>query len=164
MRNLFLLFICSFSLIASDPTPKEFSGLWYEIARTPNEYEKNCVAASVEYTLSAMDKYEVTNRCFDTKIGGDLIVYNGKGQTLKPGSASRLRLTYFWVFSREYHLYHYDNDYAVMASNDFENVWIMSRSPQLSKEKLSVALRKLASAMDTKRLIYTPQDPKGRYK
>lgn len=164
MRNLFLLFICSLSLHASAPTPKEFSGLWYEIARTPNDYEKNCVAASVEYTLTSTDKYEVTNRCFDTKIGGDLIIYNGIGKTLLPGSAAKLRLTYFWVFSRDYHLYHYDNDYAVMASDDFENVWIMSRTPHLSKEKLSVALKKLASAMDTKRLIYTPQDANGRYK
>jgi len=144
-------------------TPQAFSGLWYEIARTYNDYEKNCVAATVEYTLTQDNRYDVTNRCFDKKIGADLIVYNGTGKTLIPNSASKLKLTYFWVFSREYHIVHWDETYAVMASPDFNNLWIMSRSPQMPKNKLDAILSKLSSVMDTKKLIFTPQDAKGRY-
>lgn len=166
MKYLILLLFFSFSAFASLPnvSPKEFSGLWYEIARTYNDYEKNCVAATVEYTLVSSSEYDVTNRCFDSKIGGELIVYNGTGKTLLPNSASKLKLTYFWIFSREYHLFYYDNDHAVMASPDYENVWIMSRTPKLDKEKLSAIVKKLSLKMDTKRLIYTPQDAQGRYK
>ena len=143
--------------------PKHFSGLWYEIARTYNDFEKNCVAATVEYTLKTSNQYDVTNRCFDTKIGGDLIVYNGTAKTLIPNSASKLKLTYFWVFSREYHLIHWDESYAVMASPDLQNLWIMSRTPQMPKPILDGILKKLSSTIDTKKLIFTPQDPKGKY-
>lgn len=163
MQLIFILCFLSLSLAASVPTPKEFSGLWYEIARTPNDFEKKCVAATVEYTLTSSNEYEVTNRCFDTKIGGDLIVYNGKGKTLQPNSASKLKLTYFWVFSREYHLIHWDQAYAVMASSDFQNLWIMSRTPQMPKATLDGIVKKLSTSIDIKRLIFTPQDPKGKY-
>jgi hypothetical protein len=40
----------------------------------------------------------------------------------------------------------------------------MSRKPELSKRKLKKILAKLEKNMDIKRLIYTPQDKKGRYK
>jgi apolipoprotein D and lipocalin family protein len=161
-----VLSLCSWAstLPAAAPVqPKAFSGLWYEIARTYNDYEKNCVAATVEYTLKQDDSYDVTNRCFDKKIGADLIVYNGTGKTLIPNSASKLKLTYFWVFSREYHIVHWDESYAVMASPDLNQLWIMSRTPQIPKNKLDGILTKLSSVMDTKKLIFTPQDPKGRY-
>ncbi len=168
MKSILILLLALGSWASALPTvtnvdPKSFSGLWYEIARTYNDYEKNCVAATVEYTLKSSNQYDVTNRCFDTKIGGDLIVYNGSGKTLQPNSASKLKLTYFWVFSREYHIIHWDETYAVMASPDYQNLWIMSRNPQIPKNKLDVILTKLSQVMDTKKLIFTPQDTKGRY-
>lgn len=168
MKYLMVLFSFFYSLHGGsltpiDVAPKAFSGLWYEIARTYNDYEKNCVAATVQYTLVNTHKYDVTNRCFDKVIGGDLIVYEGSAKTLEMGSASKLSLTYFWVFSREYHIVYWDEAYAVMASPDFINVWIMSRTPQMPSSKLQAILKKLSSAMDTKKLIYTPQDKQGRY-
>lgn len=169
MKTLFLicLFVLSLngaSLKPVDVSPKSFSGLWYEIARTYNEYEKNCVAATVQYDLKTPNTYEVTNRCFDGKIGGDLIVYNGTGKTIQPSSAAKLTLTYFWVFTREYHIVHWDEAYAVMASPDFQNIWIMSRTPQMPKAALDLILQKLSSVMEIQKLIYTPQDKQGRYK
>lgn len=168
MKKLFLiaLFVLSLHSASLKPihvTPKEFSGLWYEIARTYNDYEKNCVAATVQYDLKTQNTYEVTNRCFDGKIGGDLIIYNGKGKTIIPNSASKIALTYFWVFTREYQIIHWDDTYAVMASNDLQNLWIMSRTPQMPKATLDTILQKLSSVMDTQKLIYTPQDKQGRY-
>lgn len=164
MKTAFLTFVLLFtSLNAQNVTPKEFSGLWYEIARTYNDFEKNCVAATVEYRLVKKDRFDVTNRCFDSKIGGELIVYNGTAQPIIPNSASKLKLTYFWVFSREYHLIHWDDAYAVMASPDYANLWIMSRTPTIPKSKLDPILKKLSALMDTRTLIYTPQDKQGRY-
>jgi hypothetical protein len=39
----------------------------------------------------------------------------------------------------------------------------MSRTPQMPQNKLDTILTKLSSVMDTKKLIFTPQDAKGRY-
>lgn len=160
-----LFFSLSLTATANAVEPKKFAGLWYEIARTYNDYEKNCVAATVEYRLVGNDTFDVTNRCFDKQIGGDLITYNGTAKTLQSGSADRLKITYFWVFSREYNLIEHDKngEYAVMASADYQQLWIMSRTPTLKKEQLTPLLSKLASRIDTGKLIFTPQDPKGRY-
>lgn len=144
---------------------KNFSGLWYEIARTYNRFEKDCVAASIEYKLIEPLKYEVTNRCFEKEIGAKLIVYNGIAESTNNNSMSELEKTYFWVFSQEYMIMYLD-DYntAVMCDVEMEHVWIMHRKPFLQKQKLQAIISILNNYMDTKRLIYTPQDKNGRYK
>ena len=69
---LFILF--STFLFSSAPLPvphidvKAFSGLWYEVARTHNSYQKNCVASSVEYKLQKDSTYKVFNRCFENSF------------------------------------------------------------------------------------------------
>lgn len=146
--------------------PEMFSGLWYEVARTYNSFEKDCVAATVEYILIEDLKYEVKNRCFDTKIGGNLIQYNGTAEPTNGNIMSQIDMTYFWIFTKEYRIIYLDSDYssAVMVDKDMEHVWIMNREPFMKQEKLDSIVTSLAKYMDTSKLIYTPQDPQGRYK
>lgn len=145
--------------------PKNFSGLWYEIARTYNSYEEDCVAATVEYKLVEELEYKVTNRCFENEIGGDLKVYNGTAKAVNGNAMSQIEKTYFWFFSKDYRIIYLD-DYktAVMSDEKMENVWIMHREPFLEKEKLDSIVTMLDKYMDTSKLIYTPQDKNGRYK
>ncbi|MDD2790512.1 MAG: lipocalin family protein [Sulfurimonas sp.] len=172
MKYLFLSLIITLDLAAQTLTPvafvspQKFSGLWYEIARTYNSYQEKCVASSVEYRLIAPLEYKVFNRCFDTAIGGDLIEYIGSAEPTQGKSMSSIDMTYFWVFTKEYSVYYLAEDYsyAVVADKDFEQVWIMSRKPFMPQEKLSEILAYLTQSMDTKSLLYTPQDKEGRYK
>ena len=172
MKNLILLLACLLNLSAAtlEPvsyvSPKKFSGLWYEIARTYNSYQKKCVASSVEYKLVEPFEYKVFNRCFDSVIGGDTIEYSGSAEPSKGESMSSIDMTYFWIFTKNYNVYYLQDDYsyAVVADKNFEQVWIMSRKPQMPQEKLKEILALLQNAMDIKKLIYTPQDEKGRYK
>lgn len=145
---------------------EKFSGLWYEIARTYNSFEKDCVASTVEYKLIETLKYEVTNRCFDTKIGGKLIQYNGTAKPTNGNILSQIDMTYYWIFTREYRIIYLDEDYetAVMVDKDMKYVWIMNRKPFIKKQKLDVIVASLEKHMDTSELIYTPQDSQGRYK
>jgi len=145
--------------------PKSFSGLWYEIARTYNSFEENCVAATVEYVLKKSNQYKVFNRCFENQIGGNLIEYKGKAVALEDNSMSRLKKTYYWIFSEEYKVI-YLNDYksAVIVNDDMQYVWIMSRTPKMSKKEFKEIIALLDDYMNTKDLIITPQDDKGRYK
>ena len=172
MKNLLILLAFSISLYAQNlspiayVSPKEFSGLWYEIARTYNSYQEKCVASTVEYRLVEPLEYKVFNRCFDTKIGGELIEYKGVAQPSEGKSMSSIEMTYFWVFTKTYNVYYLTDDYsyAVVADANFEQVWIMSRKPTMPQERLELVLTLLADAMDTKKLIFTPQDEKGRYR
>lgn len=145
---------------------KKFSGLWYEIARTYNTFEKDCVAATVEYKLIKDTTYEIKNRCFDTKIGGNIIEYNGIAKPFSKGNMAEIQMTYFWIFSKEYKVVYLSQDYssAVIVDASMENVWIMNREPFMKKQKLEKLVSFLAKYMDTSKLIYTPQDSQGRYK
>lgn len=157
---------------ANSPTPvehvdtKAFSGLWCEVARTYNSYQEDCVAASVEYALQEDDTYKVYNRCFEKVIGGDLIEYNGKAKPSNGFSMSEINMTYYYIFTQEYRVIHLEKDYsaAVVTDKGMDKVWVISRKPTLPKKKLKKILAKLEKNMDLKRLIYTPQDSKGRYK
>jgi len=167
---LFILF--STLLFANTPLPvpyvdvKGFSGLWYEVARTSNSYQKNCVASSVEYELQKDSTYKVFNRCFEKVIGGDLIEYKGTAEPVNGNSMSKIDMTYFYIFTREYRVIHLEKDYsaAVVSDEEMDQVWVMSRKPKLPKRTLKKILAKLEKNMDVKRLIFTPQDKKGRYK
>ncbi len=172
MRMIFIIMFFIFTALAETLQPvsyvdsKRFSGLWYEIARTYNDYEKDCVAATVEYVLEDDNRYRVNNRCFDTTMTGDLILYEGTAEPLEGDSMHQMEMTYFWIFSQDYNVLYLDEDYttAIISDKDFEQLWVMHRKPEISQIKLAKLLALLEKNMDLDRLIYTPQDPQGRYK
>jgi len=172
MRVIFISMLLIMTSLAQTIQPvsfvdsKRFSGLWYEIARTYNDYEKDCVAATVEYVLEEDKQYRVYNRCFDTTMSGDLIIYEGTAEFLEEETIPYLEMTYFWIFSQDYNVLYLDEDYstAIISDKDFEQLWIMHRSPRLSQDKLDKLLSLLQGSMDLSKLIYTPQDSEGRYK
>ena len=165
---ILLLQISNASILEVVPyvSPQKFSGLWYEIARTQNSYQEECVASSVEYILEE-NEYEVYNRCFDKKIGADLIEYKGTAQAaLTQGNMSSIDMTYFWIFTKRYKVFYLEENYkyALIADSELEQLWIMSRTPKIDEKQLENILALLEGNMDLKRLIYTPQDEQGRYK
>jgi apolipoprotein D and lipocalin family protein len=141
----YLLLLLSTRLFSNTlfPVPhvdiKKFSGLWYEVARTYNDHEKNCVAATVEYKLQEDNTYKIYNRCFEHVIGGDLIEYRGTAESKDGNSMSKIDMTYYYIFTTEYHVIHLEKDYsaAVVADKDMEQVWVMSRKPELPERKLN---------------------------
>ncbi len=171
MKIIFLFLLFSFYIKAKalpyikQVNPKSFSGLWYEIARTYNSFEANCVAATVEYKFINNNEYKVFNRCFEYEIGGKLIEYRGVATALEENSMSRIKMTYYWIFSKDYRVL-YLNNYknAVVVSDDLENVWIINREAFIKKNELDTILNYLKNYIDISSLIFTPQDKEGRYK
>ena len=168
----YLYVLTSALLFANTPSPvshvdiKKFSGLWYEIARTYNSYEEDCVASTVEYALQDDNTYTVYNRCFKDTIGGELTQYIGSAEPANGSSMSKIEMTYYYIFTQRYRVIYLDKDYsvAVVADKEMERVWLMSRKPKLEQPKLTEILATLEKSMDLKKLIFTPQDEKGRYK
>ncbi len=173
MKKLIFIILIPIFAFSNTIFPKEvayvniekFTGLWYEIARTYNSFEEGCIAPTVEYTKTKADELKVQNRCFTDKIGGNLKSYEGLVKPLNKNSLSTLNKTYFWIFSKDYKIIYLD-DYqtAIMSDEKLENLWIISREPELKEEKLKEVLTILDKYIDTKKLIFPKQDKKGKYK
>lgn len=162
MKFLFLSIFFSSSIFANTSIDiKKFSGLWYEVARIENSFQTSCVASSVEYKLQENNTYDVYNRCFENELNGKLIEYNGFAKL----ENNQLFMTYFFVFRTSYKI-EYLNDYktAVVSNDDYSNLWIMSRTPNIEKNELEKILNDLKNKMDISKLVFTKLDPKGRYK
>lgn len=166
---MYMALINALSANAPDPiddvSVERFSGLWYEVARTYNAYEEGCFAPTVEYKLEQSARYRVFNRCFKGDIDGEKVQYTGSAKSLDGKSMSQMAITYYYIFTREYRVIHVEPDYsaAIVADENLEQVWLMSRTPNIDDALLKKMLAQLSTRMDLSRLIYPKQDPQGRY-
>jgi apolipoprotein D and lipocalin family protein len=129
---------------------KKYSGTWYEIAKYPNKFQKDCVAnTTATYTLKAEGKLEVLNRCLEK----DGTTKNAKGagkvedkQTkaklkvrFAPGFLSFLSAVWgdYWVIDLAP-----DYSYSVIGTPDREYFWILSRTPEMKDSVYQDILRR----------------------
>ena len=128
----------------------KYSGTWYEIAKYPNKFQKDCVAnTTATYTLKAEGKLEVLNRCLEK----DGTTKNAKGagkvedkQTkaklkvrFAPGFLSFLSAVWgdYWVIDLAP-----DYSYSVIGTPDREYFWILSRTPEMKDSVYQDILRR----------------------
>ncbi|HZX31695.1 MAG TPA: lipocalin family protein [Rhodocyclaceae bacterium] len=167
MRNLLLLLLMSAAAgAAADPAVRSvqevdlarYAGKWYEIARYPMFFQRNCLGdVTAQYTPLADDCISVTNRC-RTDSGVDEA--NGKACTVPGTNNAQLHVSFFWPFRSDYWIIGLDPGYrwAVVGRPDHKYLWILSRTPQLPKEQLDQALKIAADqGYDVGQLKYTQQ-------
>jgi len=141
-----------------------YLGHWYEIARYPAWFEKDCDRAKAHYSLLPDDTIEVLNTCLRKKDGkvvgnkGLAIVEKNSGNTkLKVNFLpSWLRWTSigtgnYWIIALD------DNyQYAVVSEPQRSYLWVLSRSPKIDPAKwqiISTFLEK--NFFDTSKLIFS---------
>lgn len=168
-KILFVFLICVFIISCSNKYKSlktvekvdinNYLGTWYEIARLPHRFEKNCKNVSANYTLKENGDIKVINSCtkIDTnkKSSATGIAYS----TNK--SNNKLKVSFFRPFYGDYWILILDKnyEYAVVGSPSREYLWILSRTKKIKKElynKLLFQINKLD--FDTKNLIKTIQE------
>jgi apolipoprotein D and lipocalin family protein len=112
-----------------------YAGKWYEIARLPNRFQRDCASdTSATYTLRPDGKITVLNQCRQT----DGRMKSARGTARLVGGKepnSKLRVTFFWPFYGNYWIIDLEPDYrwAVVGEPDRKYFWILSREPQLDE-------------------------------
>ena len=127
-----------------------YYGRWYEVARTANPFERDCVASMADYIPSVYNSdgpFTVVNTCFRK----DGTWYQTIGQVEK-SSSGQLVVKFNYELgpkgSRaidtppgQYNILWTDYDnYSIVGGGPFS--WILSRTPQLTEAKMDFLLRK----------------------
>jgi apolipoprotein D and lipocalin family protein len=138
-----------------------YAGRWYEIARYPNRFQKQCTGnVTASYRLLPNGKVEVVNECRNSK--GGLEVAKGKAKVDDRTTNAKLKLTFFWPFYGDYWVIGLDPDYrwAVVGEPGRKYLWILARSPELEASEYQKAVRILSEkGYEAAKLVRTPHLP-----
>lgn len=114
-----------------------YSGTWFEVARLPFKYQKDCASdVTANYAPRSDGRITVTNRC----VRGDGSVIEAKGvarrEKGKPASVLKVRfapafLSFIPAVWGDYQIIALgpQYEYAVVGTPDRKCLWILSRSP-----------------------------------
>lgn len=139
-----------------------YAGKWYEIARLPNRFQRDCTGnVTATYTLRPDGKIQVLNQCAskdgkNKSARGVARLVGGKEPNTK------LKVSFFWPFSGDYWIIDLDPDYrwAVVGEPRRRYLWILSREPQMDDETYQgIVERAAAKGFDINSLIRTAQSP-----
>ncbi len=119
-----------------------YTGKWYEIARLPNRFQKNCVSdVTAVYSLLADNQMKVVNGCRQKngqteQAEGQARVTNKRGPNSKlevrfaPAWLSWLSAVWgdYWIIALAT-----DYSYSVVGTPDRKYLWILARTPHLDE-------------------------------
>lgn len=130
---------------------KKYAGKWFEIARYPTKFQKKCVAnTTATYSLKADGGVEVFNECLVKN--GTLEGAHGAAKVVDNASSAKFEISFAPQFKsflsddwRDYWIIDLDADYKYAAVGDpkRENLWILSRTPEMSDATYQNILRRV---------------------
>ncbi len=145
-----------------------YVGLWHEIARIPNRFQKQCAwGVTAEYTLRSDGRIAVVNRC--RKADGALDEARGLARVEDKGVNSLLKVSFFSILGwrpvwGDYWIIDLADDYsyAVVCSSDRKYGWILARHTELPADVLGgIYARLRTQGFDTERFSATAHERNG---
>lgn len=141
-----------------------YAGKWYEIAKYPNRFQRNCNEATAEYMPLQNGKIQVLNTCRKAK-NGQLKDILGVATVKDTETNAKLSVTFlpawlrwtgigagkYWVIDLEPNY-----EYAVVSEPKRNYLWILSRSPNMKRATYDAILEKIvAQGLDPERIEFT---------
>jgi apolipoprotein D and lipocalin family protein len=149
---------------------KKYAGVWYEIARLPNWFQKQCVGdVTATYTLLDNGRIKVVNRCRkesgeideaegEAKLSGDDAPNTKLKVRFAPSILSFLPFVWgdYWIIALAP-----DYSYAVIGEPARKYLWVLSRTPVMDELTLNTILDQIkAKGYDLTSLVRTSQSGK----
>jgi apolipoprotein D and lipocalin family protein len=143
-----------------------YMGTWHEIAKLPNRFQRDCVAATrAEYALLPSGRVSVTNSC--QQADGSRKQAAGEARQIGAADSPKLQvrfapawLSFLPFVWGDYWVLDLDPAYSLAAVGDptREYLWILSRTPQVEPAALQALLARVArQGYPVERLERTPQ-------
>jgi apolipoprotein D and lipocalin family protein len=152
----------------SDVDLVRYSGTWYEIARLPNTFQKQCVGnVTATYTMLDDKEIQVVNRCKTRK--GEITEAEGRARKADesgPNSKLKVRFAPAWVSWLSFVWGDYwiielasDYSYAVIGEPRLRYFWVLSRNKTMDPALLDGILeRAKKQGYDFTKLVKTNHD------
>lgn len=124
-----------------------YAGLWYEIGRYENGFEKHCEGVTARYTLREDGLVGVLNTCREGSVGGEARSSEGKAKVVEGSGNAKLKVSFFgpfyfgdyWVLDRAE-----DYSWSIVGEPSGRYLWLLSREPNPSAEVHRTILRRVA--------------------
>ena len=169
-----LALLLSMESSADEPLPvvqqvdlNRYAGRWYEIARLPNRFERECARdITATYQVLPENRVDVLNQC----IKGDGSRMSARGLARSSdGSTSRLEVRFapawlspFPFVWGDYWIIALDPDYqwSLVGAPSREYLWILARKPTLETSQVQRLLEKAkALNFDINAIVFPDHSP-----
>jgi apolipoprotein D and lipocalin family protein len=165
--------LCLLPLVAAGPTAAAaaapppakpvaeslYSGRWYEVARTPNSIQRDCLGATSEFQNYSGGAFSVVDTCHEGSLTGPVKVLKAHAKMIAGSENTRFRMAFFGgLIHQEYWILdHADSDdWAIMATPGGRYAWLLARRPVLPPAEMSAAMARLRQ-LGYERLIFPQQ-------
>ncbi len=148
-----------------------YLGTWYEIARFPNRFQKDCIAnVTAQYNKRADGNVDVINQCKET--GGKIDRVIGLARVENPQTNAKLKVSFAadwlnWIpfIWADYWIIDLAPDYSLAAVGDpsRDYLWVLSRTPTIADADYEALVNRVtAQGFDTAKLVKTVQEKSAK--
>ena len=137
---------------------EKYLGRWYEIAKFPQGFEKDCTNVIANYSLRDDGKVSIVNSCLKD---GEPKFAEGIASIDDKNSNAKLDVQFQWPFSGKYWIIALapDYSYAVVGHPNRKFLWILNRKPVMDSMTYNhLVLLAAGRGFDIRRLVKTVQD------
>lgn len=134
-----------------------FMGRWYEIARTPNDHQRNCWAASQNWVRRAANSFAIAQTCHRDSRDGRATTVNTSARILDTVTNAKWEASFFAGLIRQrYWVIDIAPDYSWMIATTADGQFpaLLSRNPTMSAaQKTELIARMTRLGLPTRQLI-----------
>lgn len=122
-----------------------YAGLWYEIGRYENGFERGCEAVTAEYTVRPDGLVGVRNSCRQDRVDGPQKFSEGKARIVDNSDGAKLKVSFFGPFYiGDYWVLDHAEDYSwsIVGEPSGRYLWLLSRRAHPSEaERTTITTR-----------------------
>jgi apolipoprotein D and lipocalin family protein len=115
---------------------ERYLGRWYEIARLDHSFERGLDRVTAEYVMRDDGGIKVINSGRSIKTG-EMQQAQGRAYFVDSPDDGHLKVSFFGPFYGSYVIFELDTQdyqYAFVAGNSTDYLWLLARTPQVSQQ------------------------------
>lgn len=120
-----------------------YAGRWYEIAHSPNFFQRNCARSTADYAVTSPSTLSVKNICY--KDDGTTSDIEGVARIVDAATPAKLKVRFNFFARGDYWIIDLDPEYkwAIVSGPEKKSLFILARQGPMSQELLATLLTSL---------------------